>query len=225
MTIAVNDYYKNDVINLKHGQRQKHSAAYVGGQTKNVFPAKEKHFPSIKGFNSFCHNPLNKIRPQVFLKSHFALRCKQIYKRFFYHERNNCQDISSSLLKCSVKKFCCTQKPIQSWCSCISGSGNMIKQLQYWLIQKNTDVVMCAYAVSTINGELAIRRRMNNFSAKDLCSKEVPQIIAPLHVMIGCDVTSRFFVLAKKLWGSESRKVQKLKCFRKSPRMKTSINL
>ena len=35
MIIAVNDYYRNDVINEKRGERQKHSAAYVGGQTKN----------------------------------------------------------------------------------------------------------------------------------------------------------------------------------------------
>ena len=53
MIIAVNDYYGNDVINGKGRQRQKCSAAYVGGQTKNVFPAKERHFLGIKEFNSF----------------------------------------------------------------------------------------------------------------------------------------------------------------------------
>ena len=86
MIMAVDDYYRND-------ERQKRSAAYVGGQTKNVFPAKEKHFPGIKEFNRFFQNPLNKIHPEAFLKSHFALKCKQINKRFIYHERNNCQDV------------------------------------------------------------------------------------------------------------------------------------
>ena len=105
--IAVNDYFGNDVINVKDGERQKRSATFVGGQTKNVFPAKERHFPGIKEFNSFFQNPLNKIRLQAFLKSHFALKCKQLNIRFIYHERNNCQDISSSLLKSSVEKFCC----------------------------------------------------------------------------------------------------------------------
>ena len=58
--IAVNDYFGNDVINVKDGERQKRSATFVGGQTKNVFPAKERHFPGIKEFNSFFENPLNK---------------------------------------------------------------------------------------------------------------------------------------------------------------------
>ena len=31
----------------------------------------------------------------------------QTNKRFIYHERNKCQDISFSLLKSSVEKFCC----------------------------------------------------------------------------------------------------------------------
>ena len=53
MNIAAIDCYGNDVINVKGGERQKHSTAYVGGQTKNLFPAKERHFPGIKEFNSF----------------------------------------------------------------------------------------------------------------------------------------------------------------------------
>ena len=65
MIIAVNDYYGNDVINVKVDECQKHSAAYVGGQTKNVFPAKERHFPRIKEFKSFFLNPLNKISLQA----------------------------------------------------------------------------------------------------------------------------------------------------------------
>ena len=51
--IAVNDYYGNDIIDVKDGEGQKSSAAFVGGQTKNVFPAKERHFLGIKEFNSF----------------------------------------------------------------------------------------------------------------------------------------------------------------------------
>ena len=51
--VAVNDYYGNVVINVKGGERQKHSAAYVGGQTKNAFPAKKRYFPGTREFNSF----------------------------------------------------------------------------------------------------------------------------------------------------------------------------
>ena len=59
-------------------------------------------------------------------------------------------------------------------------------------------VLMCAYAASIINGELAIRRKRNTFSAKELCSKETSKIIVPLHVMTGCDVTSSFFGVGKR---------------------------
>ena len=45
MIIAVNDYYKNYVVNVKGGVCQKCSAVYVGDQTKNVFPLQEIHFP------------------------------------------------------------------------------------------------------------------------------------------------------------------------------------
>ena len=43
MIIAVDDYYWNDVINVKDGEFQNCSAAFVGGQTWNVFAAKEKN--------------------------------------------------------------------------------------------------------------------------------------------------------------------------------------
>ena len=68
MIVAVNDYYENGVINVKDGKRQKRPAAYVGGQTQNVFPASERHFLGIKELISFFQNPLSKIRLQTFLK-------------------------------------------------------------------------------------------------------------------------------------------------------------
>ena len=43
MIIAIDDYYWNDVINVKDGEFQNCSAAFVGGQTWNVFAAKEKN--------------------------------------------------------------------------------------------------------------------------------------------------------------------------------------
>ena len=64
---------------------------------------------------------------------------------------------------------------------------------------EDTDVVvMCVYALSIINGELAIRRKRNNFGAKDLISKEMSKIIVPLHFMTDCDLTSRFNIRVGK---------------------------
>ena len=64
---------------------------------------------------------------------------------------------------------------------------------------EDTDlVVMCAYAATIINGELAIRRKRNNFSAKELCSKEMSKITVPLLVMTSCDVTSSLFGVGQR---------------------------
>ena len=64
---------------------------------------------------------------------------------------------------------------------------------------EDTDVVvMCAYAAAIISGELAIRRKRNNFSAKELCSKEMSKITVPLLVMTWCDVTSSLFGVGQR---------------------------
>ena len=57
MIIVAIDHYGNDVINVKGGEGQMHSTVYVGGWTKNLFPAKDMHFPGIEEFNNFFQNP------------------------------------------------------------------------------------------------------------------------------------------------------------------------
>ena len=72
---------------------------------------------------------------------------------------------------------------------------------------EDTDVVvMCAYAAAIISGELAIRRKRNNFSAKELCSKEMSKITVPLLVMTWCDVTSSLFGVGQRSVGTRVQK-------------------
>ena len=50
------------------------------------------------------------------------------------------------------------------------------------------------------------------FNAKDLSSKEMSEIILPIHVMTGCDVTSSFFGVCKRSvwkWVQKSAESQK----------------
>ena len=195
MIMAVNGYYKNDAVNIKGRERQKCSAAYVGGQTKNVFPAKERHFPDVKEFNGFFENPLNKICLQAFLKSHFVLRRKEINKGFIYPEKNNCQYILSSLLKSSAEKFYCLYLEADTAMLFLYSRTKRYYQTTPVLIDsEDADVVvMWTYTASIVNGELAIRRKRNNFRAKELCSKEMSKIILPLHVVTEFHVKSSFF--------------------------------
>ena len=200
MIITVNDCYGNDVINVKDGERQKRSASYLAVQTKTVFPAKERHFPGTKQFSSLFQTLLNKIHLQAFLKSHFALKCKQLSIRFTYHEKNNCQDISSSLLKSSVKKFCCFHLEDDTVMLFLySGIREFDQTTPVLIDSEDADVVvMWTYTASIVNGELAIRRKRNNFRAKELCSKEMSKIFLPLHVVTGFHVKSSFFGIGKR---------------------------
>ena len=162
----------------------------------------------------FFQNPLNKQHLQAFLKSHFALRCKQINKRFIYHERNSSQDISSGLLKNSVEKFCCPHLETDIDMFFFYSNMEYDETAPVLIDSEDTNIVVtCGYAASIVNCKLLIKCKRKNFSAKDLCSKEMSKVIMALHVMTRCDLTSSFLVLAKELCGNESRKVLKLKFF------------
>ena len=142
---------------------------------KKCIAAKGRHFQSIKGINIFFQNPLNKFRRQAFLKSYLALRCKQINKRFVYYERNNCQDILSSLLKSSDKKLCCLHLEADTARLFLFYSIRGYDQITPVLIDSKETyvVVICVYAASIINGEFAIRRKrqVQRTSAQKKCLK------------------------------------------------------
>ena len=80
----------------------------------------------------------------------------------------------ANLLESSVEKFCCFHLEADTAILFLYSRIRDYDQTSQVLIDsKDTDVVvMCAYAASIINGELAIRRKRNNFSAKELCSKK-----------------------------------------------------
>ena len=120
-----------------------------------------------------------------------------INKRFIYHERNNCQVISSSLLKSSVEKCCCLHLEADAVMLFLYFRIKEYDQTTPVLIDsENTNVVViCAYAASKL---MANWKENINFSANDLCSKVMSKIIVPLHVMAGCDVTSSFFGVGKR---------------------------
>ena len=69
-----------------------------------------------------------------------------------------------------------------------------ILRRHHFAYSENTDVVViCTFAASIINSELTIKCKWNSISAKDFCSKEMPKIIIPLHVMTGWDVAPSYF--------------------------------
>ena len=82
-------------------------------------------------------------------------------KIIIYHEKNNCQDISSSFLKSSFEKFCRLHLETDTT---MLPSYSRIKEYDQTtpvlIDSENADVVMmCAQAASIINGEIAITHK------------------------------------------------------------------
>ena len=150
------------------------------------------HFPFIKEFNSFFWNKVKKIHLQALLKSHFALKFKQLNKIFIYQKRNNCQHISSSLLKISVEKFCCLHLQAHTAMLLLYSKIREYDQTTPVL----TNLVMCVYAASVINGTCT-QTQKKQLQCKGPLLKKMSKIIVPLHVMTECDVTLNFLALAE----------------------------
>ena len=197
--IAVNDYYGSDVLNTKEGDHKNRCKAFSGGYVKNIFPSKDQKFPSKREFADFFHNPSNKIRLQTFLEGHFTSLCKTTNKRFIYHERQKCEDISSSVLKWPVHNLQCSHLEADTAMLFIYSRIRVLGDTSAVLIDaEDADVVvLAAYASSIIGGQLTVKRKKEIIDFKTLCSREMSKIVIPLHVATACDAVSTFLVLEK----------------------------
>ena len=84
MIMDGNNYYGNDLVNVKGGERQKTLCCLCRWSDEKCILCEEKTFSRYKRIQQFFfQNPLNKIRLEVFLKTHFSLRCRQIIRGHF----------------------------------------------------------------------------------------------------------------------------------------------
>ena len=58
--------------------------------------------------------------------------------------------------------------------------------------------MLAAYVAHQINGDLGIKKKGDIFGCKSLCSKEVAEIIVPLHIHTGADAVLGFYGHGKK---------------------------
>ena len=146
-------------------------------------------------------NSGNKIRLQQFLKKEFRLLARQCPTiRFVYSLRSNCWDLSAENEDAQIKEF-----------QCYHIEADTILLYIYSQLRKNgindvvaidaedTDViVLAAYVALQINGDLGIKKKRDIFDCKSLCSKEVAEIIVPLHIHTGADAVLGFYGHGKK---------------------------
>ena len=127
---------------------------------------------------------------QTFLKGHFTSLCKTINKRFIYHERQKCEDISTSVLKGPVHNLQCSHLEADTAMLYIYSRIRVLGNTSAVLIDaEDADVVvLAAYASSMIDGQLTVKRKKEIIDCKTLCSREMAKIVVPLHVATGCDV-------------------------------------
>ena len=90
----VNDYYGEDVVNIKDGEQANRAQKFLGGESQNVYPHASKQFPSINQFKSFFKNKANKRRLQSFLKNELSQFAVKDSRTIIYCTRNECDNIS-----------------------------------------------------------------------------------------------------------------------------------
>ena len=148
---------------------------------------------------------------QAFLKGHFTSLCQTINKRFIYHERQKCEDISSSLLKGPVHNLQCSHLEADTAMLFIYSRIRVLGDTSAVLIDaEDADVVvLAAHASSVIDGQLTVKRKKVIIDCKTLCSKEMAKIVVPLHVATGCDAVSSFFGIGKKtVWAGVAKSAE-----------------
>ena len=92
--IMVNDYYGNDVINIKDDVHASRGQKFIGGESPKLFPTSSKPFPSVKDAKSFFKNKGNKQRLQIFLKQEICKMATMDERTVIYYTREECTDIS-----------------------------------------------------------------------------------------------------------------------------------
>jgi len=58
--------------------------------------------------------------------------------------------------------------------------------------------MVSAFVAHNTDGILAIKRKKDTINWRDLCSKDIAEIIVPLHIFSGCGTTSGFYGYGKK---------------------------
>ena len=92
--ILVNDYYGDDVNNIKDGEHA--CRAKYGGESPNIFPASSAKLPGPNAFNAYFKNKGNKRRLQYFLKTEFMKKAQEDDATMIYCTRGESLDISKS---------------------------------------------------------------------------------------------------------------------------------
>ena len=197
--VFVNDCYEDGIVNIKDCEHAKRSgSSYIGG-SRNIYPLKDGKFPTKREFDHMFANKGNKRRIQSFLKQEFAALAEAREVKVIYSVRDKCEDISVSPHRRIADYECEHSEADTILLHIYSKMRSMGITNDVVVDAEDTDVVvMCAYAAHKINGTLGLKRQGSVYDCRELCTKEMADVIIPLHANSGADAISSFFGQGKK---------------------------
>ena len=145
---------------------------------------------------------------KTFLKGHFTSLCKTTNKRFIYHERQKCEDISTSVLKRPVHNLQCSHLEADTAMLFIYSRIRVLGDTSAVLIDaEDADVVvLAAYASSIIDGQLTVKRKKEIIDCKTLCSRRWQKLSSCSMELLGAMLCLAFLVLEKNGMGTSGKK-------------------
>jgi hypothetical protein len=214
--IMVNDYYGDDVVNVKDGEHSRRANKYFGGESPNVFPVSAGKLPGSSDFNAFFKNKGNKRRLQIFLKEEFTRMAQKDNITVVYCTRGESYDISKSPIEPTPQFANDHIEADTSIFYVVSQLRQLESQSQIVIDSEDMDVVvLSAHVAHIVDGQLAIKRKKGVFDCRQLCSEKMAKIIVRFYIMTGCDSVSSFYGIGKKtVWKRilHSTEAQQLLC-------------
>ena len=168
-------------------------------ELKKKFIIASDRFPSARSCQDFLCNPANKQRLQAFLQEEFSLVCREYPNiEFIYSVGPNCFGLPAGN---RITDFQCEHIEADTILFFIHAYSQIRKsgvQTTVVIDAEDTDVLaLAAYVANTVDGILTIERKQNIIDCRTLCSKEISDIIIPLHIHSGSDTTTAFFAHGK----------------------------
>ena len=191
-------YITNDRYDIQDNiKRGEHIRRAGGKEGKNIFIRRGDPLPSSTGMSDFYKNASNKIRLQEYLLQEFTKLSRTAAAKFYYNLNEACIDLDTSD---HLPQFECHQTEADTkmfyYAAILSDSHPTTPII---IDAEDTDVyVIAAQAAHELEASLLMYKTGGDiYYCKDFCTKEVAEIIIPLHVITGCDTTSGFYYKTK----------------------------
>ena len=194
LIILINDRYDLP-FSIKDDEHDRRAAKHP--HIPNVFPKPEDTFPGAAEFNKLMFNSGNKVRLQKLVKEQLITQVGQVRGGIIYCEGETSTNLSTGMVSGDYVFKHPEADTILLSAYAKLRTGNHTGAVV--LDSEDTDVyVQAAYVSQQVRGDLLIKHKHTLINCRHMLSKEVADVIIPLHVITGSDHTSGFYGHGKK---------------------------